>query len=73
MYSILVHWEGADCSNVVAVVVSLMTVCVTRRDSACCRLLIVILSPIIIPVLCTVYWYSGRVRTAVMLLVLLLV
>ena len=47
MYSILVQWEGADCSNVV----SLMTVCVTRRDSACCQLLIVTLSPIIIPVL----------------------
>ena len=51
MCSILVQWEGADCSNVVGVVVSLMTVCVTRRDSACCQLLIVTLSPIIIPVL----------------------
>ena len=51
MYSKLVQWESADCSNIVGVVVSLMTVCDTRRDSACSQILIVTLSPIIIPVL----------------------
>ena len=45
MYNILVHWEGTDGKVVVVVVVTVMTVFVTRRDSAYSQLRVVTVSP----------------------------